>query len=139
MRSIASTPTSVAAPKLDPPPRIDLSKVRVLWAPFRGMQTEFVNAAEFEVFGGGAKGPGKSDCLIAAATRQTNKERYKALLIRETGPQLLELMDRTHRMFPRLANGPAWRGDIRRWTWPSGASSACGAGPGIRARRATPG
>jgi hypothetical protein len=113
----------MAAPRVtNPTPHYDLSKVRVLWAPFRGMQTEFVNAAEFEVFGGGAKGPGKSDCLIAAATRQTHKPRYKALLVRETGPQLLELIDRSHRLFPRLANAPAWRGDIRRWTWPSGAT-----------------
>lgn len=101
---------------------LDLSRLRVVWAPFKGMQTEFVNAAEFEVFGGGAKGPGKSDCLIAGATRQVNKERYKALITRETGPQLLELIDRTHRLFPKLANGPAWNGSERRWTWPSGAT-----------------
>ncbi len=86
------------------------------------MQTEFVNAAEFEVLGGGAKGPGKSDVLIAAATRQTGKEMYKALITRETGPQLLELIDRTHRRFPKLANGPHWNGQDRRWIWPSGAT-----------------
>ncbi|MGH3428492.1 MAG: hypothetical protein ACRDQZ_13145 [Mycobacteriales bacterium] len=101
---------------------IDLSKVRVMWCPWPGMQTEFVNAAEFEVFGGGSKGPGKTDLLIAAAVRQVHKEAYKALITRETGPQLLEIIDRTHRRFPKLAQSPAWNGETRRWTWPSGAT-----------------
>jgi hypothetical protein len=96
--------------------------VRVLWAPFPGMQTEFVNAGEFEVFGGGAKGPGKSDCLIAMAARQTDRPTYAGYLIRETGPQLDELKVRTHRLYPQLAGKPHWNGDGHgRWTWPSGA------------------
>ncbi len=115
----------MAAPAFDlptPGARFDAAKLRVLWAPFPGMQTRFVNAAEFEVFGGGAKGPGKSDVLHYGATRQINKARYKALITRETGPQLLELIDRSHRTFPQMASKPAWRGDLRRWLWPSGAS-----------------
>jgi len=104
------------------PKPFDPNRVRVLWAPFPGMQTSFVNAAEFEVFGGGAKGPGKSDCLIASAVRQVHKPRYKALLCRETGPQMEELIDRTHRLFPKMGSRPFWRGDLRRWTWPSGAT-----------------
>lgn len=95
---------------------------RVLWAPFSGMQTEGVNAAEFEVLLGGAKGPGKSDVGLMAGTRQIGKERYKALITRETGPQLLELIDRSHRIFPKLAGRPAWNGETRRWTWESGAT-----------------
>lgn len=102
--------------------RFDPSRLRILWAPFRGMQTEFVNAGEFEVMGGGAKGPGKSDCILMGATRQTDKERYKALITRETGPQLLELIDRSHRIFPKLRQRPYWNGETRRWTWPSGAT-----------------
>lgn len=100
----------------------DLSGVRVLWAPFRGMQTEFVNAAEYEVFGGGAKGPGKSDCGIAIVARQTHIPLYKGYVIRETGPQLDELKARMHRLYPQMAGKPAWNGDGHgRWTWPSGA------------------
>jgi hypothetical protein len=95
---------------------------RVLWAPFAGMQTEFVNAGEFEVFGGGAKGPGKTDCGIAIVARQTNLERYTGYVIRETGPQLDEIKVRMHRLYPKMAGKPAWNGDGHgRWTWPSGA------------------
>lgn len=93
-----------------------------LWAPFPGMQERALAAAEFEVLIGGAKGPGKSDLLLIGATRQTNKERYKALITRETGPQMRELIDRTHRLFPKLSGKPAWNGSDRRWTWPSGAT-----------------
>lgn len=100
----------------------DLSKVEVLWAPFRGMQTEFVSAAQFEVFGGGAKGPGKSDCGVAIVLRQVDRPRYKGYLVRETGPQLDELKARTHALYPRLPEKPAWNGDGHgRWIFPSGA------------------
>lgn len=102
--------------------RFDPAKVRVLWAPFWGMQTRVIAAPEFEVGIGGAKGPGKSDCGVMAGTRQIGKERYKALVTRETGPQLLELIDRSHRIFPKMAQRPAWNGETRRWTWPSGAT-----------------
>ncbi len=95
---------------------------RVLWAPFPGMQTLAVNAAEDEVLFGGAKGPGKSDCGIAIVARQTDKERYTGYVIRETGPQLDELKVRMHRLYPKMATKPAWNGDGHgRWTWPSGA------------------
>ncbi len=36
----------------------------VIWAPFPGMQTEFLAAKQFEILAGGAKGPGKTDLLV---------------------------------------------------------------------------
>lgn len=95
---------------------------RVVWAPFKGMQTAAVNSTEDEVFFGGAKGPGKTDVLIAKLARQTDKELYKGYITRETGPQLDEIKARMHRIYPRLATKPAWNGDGHgRWTFPSGA------------------
>lgn len=100
----------------------DARGVRVMWAPFPGMQTEFVNAGEFEVFGGGAKGPGKSDCLLPMAVRQVDRPTYKAFLIRETGPQLDELKTRAHRLFPQMPERPVWNGDGHgRFKFPGGA------------------
>lgn len=96
--------------------------VRVLWAPYPGMQTAAVNAAEDEVFFGGAKGPGKTDVGIAVVARQTDKALYKAYVTRETGPQLDEIKARMHRLYPRMATKPQWRGDGHgRWEFPSGA------------------
>lgn len=94
----------------------------MLWAPFKGMQTQAVNAGEDEVFFGGAKGPGKTDIGIAIVARQTDKELYKGYVTRETGPQLDEIKARMHRLYPKMAGKPAWNGDGHgRWTWPSGA------------------
>jgi hypothetical protein len=96
-------------------------RTEVIWAPWAGPQTEFMRATEFEVLFGGAKGPGKSDCLLMAATRQTHRPRYKALILRETLVEVQELIDRSHRLFPQLAGAPSWNGNEHRWTWPSGA------------------
>lgn len=94
----------------------------VIWAPFPGKQTQFLSAAEFEVLFGGAKGPGKSDCLLVSATRQVDRAAYRAYIIRETGPQLSSLKERSHALFPKMQGRPAWNGDGHgRWTWPSGA------------------
>lgn len=95
---------------------------RILWAPHPGFQTRAVNAAEFEVAIGGSKGPGKTDLLIIGATRQVDKPAYKAVISRETGPQLDEIKRRMHALYPRMPEHPAWNGDGHgRWNWPSGA------------------
>lgn len=92
-------------------------KFRPLWTPISAFQTRCLAAGEFEVLIGGAKGCAKSDLGLIGAVRQVDKERYKALVCRETGPQLLELIDRSHRLFPKMAGKPAWNGSDRRWTW----------------------
>ena len=94
----------------------------IIWAPFPGMQAKFMAAREFEILAGGAKGPGKTDILVAQPLRQTHLSRYKAFITRETGPQLREIKDRQHRLYSALPERPAWRGDGHgTWTWPSGA------------------
>lgn len=103
-----------------------MKEPEVLWAPHPGPQTEFVNSGEFEVLFGGAKGPGKSDALLMASVRQTDKARYKALILRETFVQTRELIDRSHRLFPKLSTRPGWNGETNRWTFPSGAIIAFG-------------
>jgi hypothetical protein len=105
---------SVTEPDAPPP-------LNIVWAPWPGPQTDFLRATEFEVLFGGAKGPGKSDCLLMASTRQTHKGAYKALILRESFPELQELIDRSHRIFPLLGSKPEWNGQERRWTFPSGA------------------
>jgi len=91
------------------------------WIPFPGMQTRALAAREFEVALGGAKGPGKTDLILMGAVTQTDKARYKALITRETGPQLAEIRRRSHNIFPYLASRPAWNGDGHgRWIFPGG-------------------
>lgn len=82
-------------------------------------QTLFLRNAAYEAMYGGAKGGGKSWALIADATRQLNNPRYKAIIFRRTYPKLTELIDRSHFLFSSVAE---WSGELKRWTFPSGAT-----------------
>ena len=73
---------------------------------------------------GGAKGPGKTDCLIADAARGIGDPNYKALLLRRTFPRLQEILDRCKMMYAQA--GGDWRKVESRFTFPSGAKITLG-------------
>lgn len=77
-------------------------------------------AADFEVFAGGAAGPGKSDALLMDGLRYIGNGKYRALILRASFPELQELMDRADEIFPEL--GGVWNENDKRWTFPSGAT-----------------
>ena len=89
------------------------------WIPHLGPQTEFLSRAEFEVLFGGAAGPGKTDCLVAAMLADIEYPHYHGLLIRRTFPQLQEIIDRCFVLYPKL--GGFYRSTDKRWLFPSGA------------------
>lgn len=95
-----------------------------LWYPHNGPQLEFCQRTEFEVFFGGAKGPGKTDCLVAEMTRYIEHPRYRGLLLRKTFPRLVEIMDRCHMLYPSL--GGEYRDSKNTWFFPSGAKIVLG-------------
>lgn len=88
-------------------------------------QAEFLAAAEDEVLFGGAAGGGKSDALIVDALGLQHGalhwDRYRALLIRQTTPQLRELIDRTRAMYPLVYPGAEYSEQAKEWRFPSGA------------------
>ena len=88
------------------------------WKPHPGFQAEFCSAGEYEVLGGGAAGPGKTDCLVALAARHIDKPGYRAILFRRTFPQLTEIMDRAWAIYPGL--GGEFRATEKRWYFPAG-------------------
>lgn len=99
---------------LQPPPPV----TEAPWQAHPGPQTEFLSLWQmaYEGLFGGAKGPGKTDCLVMEATRQVSHPRYRGMVFRRTFPQLQEIMDRMMRWYPRI--GGIWRGDERRWVFP---------------------
>jgi hypothetical protein len=90
------------------------------------MQKEFCSRGEMEVLGGGAAGPGKTDCLIAMALRNVWHPKYRGLLLRRTNPRAQEILDRTHDLYPRAVLGAEWREGKRRWMFPTGATIMIG-------------
>lgn len=91
-----------------------------MWLPHAGAQEDFCSRNEFESLYGGAAGPGKTDCLIALATRYVAFPDYKGLILRRTYPQLQEIIDRCFKRYPSL--GGVLRSTEHRWYFPSGAT-----------------
>lgn len=88
------------------------------WKPHPGPQENFMARKEDVVLYQGGKGSGKSDAILIEAIRQIENRNYKALIVRRNFPQLQELIDRAHVIYPRI--GGKWLGDLHRFTFPSG-------------------
>jgi hypothetical protein len=100
--------------------RVDLEEGQeVVWKPIHRRQAELLSATEDEIFFGGAKGGAKSEAVLIKPLKQVHLDRYKALILRQTFPEVQELIDRSHRYYPRLAQRPVWNGSLKRWTFPN--------------------
>lgn len=100
----------------------------ILWQP-TARQSEFLSATEDEVLFGGAAGGGKSDALLIDALgggSAISEPDYRALLIRQTFPQLRELIDRSRMLYPAAIPGSVYHERDREWRFPSGAKLVFG-------------
>ena len=94
------------------------------WRPIPGPQEAFLSCPAFECLYGGAAGGGKSDGLLAEATRQVANSQYRAILFRRTFPELEQakgLIDRSKELYAGHLRG-AYSETRHRWAFPSGAS-----------------
>lgn len=103
--------------------------MNILFKPHPGAQTRFMAFKGRYALIGGAAGGGKSDCLLYDPFRQIqiDSERIargeiqsssgRAIFFRRTMPELREVMDRAHRVFPLIDPGAKWHEQTKTWTF----------------------
>lgn len=102
-------------------------------------QAQFLQASETFVLFGGAAGGGKSDAGIVdglglnnpgEGKRAIDFPHYQGLFLRRSMPELLEIIHRTHELYPQVGwdigpdgtrRFPVWREQKKMWVFPSGA------------------
>lgn len=96
----------------------------VVWRPFPGFQTEALAAGDDDILLGGAKGGGKTDLVLVKPLRWVDRPAFAGLVLRQHYTDLKRVLDRARQLYSGLGRAdqrPAWNGDLKRWTWPSGA------------------
>lgn len=100
--------------------------------PHPGAQERFMSFKGRYALFGGAKGGGKSDCLLYDPFRQIKIEQERvnlgeiqwskgrAIFFRRTMPELREVMDRARRTFPLIDPGVEWHEQTKTWTFSCG-------------------
>jgi hypothetical protein len=94
------------------------------WRPHPGPQENYFRRYEFEVFWGGQAGPGKTEVLIVDAGKDVKHPHYRGLILRRTFPELEEIIDRCHYLYPSW--GGEYKSGEHRWYFPSGATIKLG-------------
>jgi predicted phage terminase large subunit-like protein len=91
-----------------------------VWTPLP-MQRAALACGAYELFLGGAAGPGKSEYLVVAPLRWVHHPTFRAVLFRNTFPELQRtLIEKSRRLYP--STGATYNEARHAWTWPTGAS-----------------
>jgi hypothetical protein len=101
---------------------VDNGDVEVAFQPFPGPQYRFLAAPETEVLYGGAAGGGKSFAMLMDPLRYADNANHRALLLRKSMPELLELIDKSKQLYLKVYPKARYSETNKRWTFPSGAT-----------------
>ena len=88
--------------------------------PNPGPQTEFLAAAEKEVFYGGAAGGGKSFAINIDPLRTVHLASHKAITFRRSNDDLREIIGMTKELYPKIIPGARWLDQKSTWVFPAG-------------------
>lgn len=89
------------------------------WVPLP-MQERALACGAYELLVGGAAGPGKSEYLVVAAMRQIHHPSYRAILFRNSFPELQRtLIEKSWKFYP--SRGGSYNESSHTWTFPTGA------------------
>lgn len=106
----------MTAAALAPPARSDAAN----WVPLP-MQRAALACGAYELFLGGAAGPGKSEYLVVAPLRWVHEPSFRGVLFRNSFPELQRtLIDKSWRFYP--AKGGDYNATKHAWEFPSGAT-----------------
>ena len=104
------------------PPNVKeaVKEQEVIFQPNEGPQTQFLAAAEREVFYGGARGGGKSYAMLIDPLRYCDKQKHRGLLLRRSMPELRDLINHSQQLYPKHFTGDMWREQEKEWRFASG-------------------
>lgn len=94
------------------------------WVPQYGSQLAFMTAhTVFEVLYEGTRGPGKTDCLLMDFLQHVGKgwgAEWRGVLFRQTYKQLVDVINKSKKWFPRMCPGAKFNATEHVWTFPDG-------------------
>ena len=93
---------------------------KVIFAPNKGPQTDFLAAGEREVLYGGSAGGGKSYAMLADPLRYLTHPQFSGLLVRHTTEELRELVWKSQELYPKVIPNIKWSERKMQWIAPSG-------------------
>lgn len=102
-----------------------LAAANIVWAPFPGSQTLFMQSPIFETLYGGTRGPGKSDALLMDFAQHVGKgygRYWRGGVFRKHFPDLRELIEKSLRVFTRIFPGATYNAQEHTWRFPQGES-----------------
>ena len=100
-----------------------MMKLKQVWAPLPGSQTQFLRCPVFEALLRGTRGGGKTDGLLMSFAQYVGMgygDNWRGVLFRLTYPQLADAVAKSKRWFYQMWPGVKFNEADYSWRWPGG-------------------